>query len=368
MLREVRVDLAAIAENFKQIQATVSPAGVMPIVKADAYGHGAIRVAEALVAAGAMQLGVADAAEATALREAGIAVPILCWLLDPAQALGPLIDQGIQIGISTLEQIDLIAEAAALVGPAKLHLKLDTGLGRNGLAAGDWTAGFERVAGLVESGLVSLSGTFSHLANASREENARQRAQFERALSEMRATGLDPGVRHLAASEAALTEPELRYDMVRVGIAIYGQQPAAGMDLGRLGLRPAMRVSATLVNLKPVEANQGVSYGLDYRTDKATKLALVSFGYADGLPRQATGFEVLLRGKRLPIVGRIAMDQFVLDVGELDCELGDEVVIFGDDQRSEPTASELSVRANTISYDIVTRMGQRPGRRYVEGP
>jgi alanine racemase len=367
MLREVRVDLASIASNFSRIQQLVAPAEVMPIVKADGYGHGARQVANALVAAGARQLGVADATEALALRAAGIQAPILCWLLDPSEALGPLIGADIQIGISTLQQLDLVAEAAALVGAAKIHLKLDTGLGRNGLAPTEWNLAFERIARLVDSGLVSVAGTFSHLANASAEENDKQRDLFENGLSQLLATGLQPGLRHLAASEAALSSPQLHYDMVRVGIAIYGQTPATQIDLNSFGLRPAMRVSAAVTNLKRVPAGQGVSYGFDYRTSSPTRLALVSFGYADGLPRQASGFEVLLNGTRVPIVGRIAMDQFVLDIGNLTCELGDEVVIFGDAARGEPTASELAVQAGTINYDIVTRMGQRPGRRYTEG-
>jgi len=337
----------------------------MPVLKADGYGHGAIRVAQALISAGARQLGVADAAEAIALREAGIETPILCWLLDPQQALGPLIAADINIGVSTIQQLDLVAEAAALLGTAKLHLKLDTGLGRNGFMPAEWPAAFERVSGLVDSGLVSVTGTFSHLANAGVSENAKQRDQFELGLGQLRAAGLDSGQRHLAASEAALTQPDLRYDLVRVGIAIYGLSPAAGLMASNFGLRAAMRVSAAVVNIKSVDAGQGVSYGLDYRTRVATRLALVSFGYADGLPRQAGGFEVSLNGQRVPIVGRIAMDQFVLDIGELDCRLGDEVVLFGDALRGEPIADDLAAQAGTINYDIVTRMGQRPGRRYV---
>ncbi|MEY3029173.1 MAG: alanine racemase [Actinomycetota bacterium] len=367
MLRDVSVDLGAISHNFARIQQIVSPAEVMPIVKADAYGHGAVRVAESLVDSGARRLGVADSIEALELRAAGVSVPILCWLFDPAQAFGPLISAEVAIGVSTLQQLELVAEAASLVGRAKIHIKLDTGLGRNGFAAADWQLAFERTAAALDSGLVEVEGTFSHLANASQSENLEQRDRFEAGLGQLQAAGINPGIRHLAASEAAIATPELRYDLVRVGIASYGQSPTKELDLAQLGMRPAMRVAASVVNVKHVPAGHGVSYGFDYRTPRPTQLALVAFGYADGLPRQAAGFEVLLNGRRVPIVGRIAMDQFVLDIGDLECQIGDEVVIVGNADHGEPTASELAEKAGTINYDIVTRMGRRPGRRYLEG-
>jgi alanine racemase len=367
MLRDVSVDLGALSQNFARIQQIVAPAEVMPVVKADGYGHGAVQVSQTLVAAGARRLGVADATEALSLRAAGISVPILCWLFDSDQAFGPLISAQVAIGVSTLRQLELLAEAASLVGRATIHIKLDTGLGRNGFGIDDWERAFERIAVLVESGLIEVEGTFSHLANAGTSENLEQRDRFDAGLGQLRASGLDSGLRHLAASEAALTSPDFRYDLVRVGIATYGQPPAANIDLSAFGLRPAMRVAATVVNLKRVAAGHGVSYGFDYRTSRPTRLALVAFGYADGLPRQAAGFEVLLNGQRVPIVGRIAMDQFVLDIGDLDCRIGDEVVIFGDAKRGEPTAAELAEKANSINYDVVTRMGQRPQRRYLDG-
>ena len=351
-LREARIDLGAVRSNVETLRALVAPAKLMAVVKADAYGHGALAVARAAVDAGADWLGVADLDEALALRDAGIDAPVLAWLHGQETDFAPAVAAHIDLGVSTLEQLDRAAAAGATV-----QLKLNTGLSRNGFEPADAPAAFER------AGDVQVRGIFSHLSNTSRADDDAQLALFEQLLQQAADAGLAPELRHLAATEAAIARPELRFDLVRTGIGLYGLPAAEGIDAAALGLRPVMTLAGSIANVRRVDAGAGVSYGFTHRTTKPTTLALVPLGYADGVPRSASDrAEVLIAGTRYPIVGRIAMDQFLVDVGDAEVRIGDEVVLWGDSATGAPNAEEWADWAGTINYEIVTRVGQRVPR------
>ncbi len=349
-MRIIQVDLAAIRHNYQLLKQTVAPSKVMAVVKANAYGHGMLEVAKALEAAGVDALGVADMHEALTLRREGIKSRVLAWIVQP-EDLDIAGDFGIEVGISTFGQLKK-ATAKNI-----LHIKVDTGLGRNGFAEADWE---ELIAQL--KGKDNLTGVFSHLSNTSEFEDKKQHERFEQFLKMAQSEGITFSERHLAASAGALSYPTMRYEMVRCGIAVYGLNPFEDRNSG-LALRPAMRVTAELVNCKQVPAGHGVSYGYKHRTERATTLGLVPFGYAEGMPRISVGHKVLISGKRYPVVGRVAMDQFVVDLGGDVYPAGEEVVIFG--SSGEPSAEELGSSAQTINYEIVTRIGGRANRVYV---
>ncbi|MDQ0893198.1 alanine racemase [Agromyces ramosus] len=369
--REAVIDLDAIRGNVAAIARQVAPAQVMAVVKADAYGHGAVPVARAAIAGGAEWLGVADIAEALALRDAGIDAPVLAWLHDPAEAFAPAIEREVDLGVSSAPQLQAIADAAASVArPAAVHLKIDSGLSRNGVAPEEWGAVVAAAARGEREGSLRVRGVFSHLANTSPEEDTRQLAAFEAALAAASDAGLAPEVRHLASTAAALRMPAARFDLVRIGIGSYGVPPFGdGTTAEELGLRPAMTLRARVAAVRRVEAGTGASYGHIWRAERPTTLALVPLGYADGVPRQASNrAEVWLAGARRPVVGRIAMDQFVVDVGDDAVAPGDEVVLFGDPLTGAPSADDWGDAADTIGYEIVTRIGARVPRTYVGGP
>jgi alanine racemase len=368
--REAVVDLAAVRANVAALAAQVRPAQVMAVVKADAYGHGAVPVARAALAGGASWLGVADIDEALGLRDAGIEGPILAWLHDPGASFAPAILRDVDLGVSSPAQLQAIADAAASVGrPAAVHLKIDSGLSRNGVAPDEWGAAVAAASAHERAGVLRVRGVFSHLANTSPAEDARQVAAFEAALAEASAAGLSPELRHIASTAAAIRMPSARFDLVRLGIGSYGIPPFGdGTTAADLGLRPAMTLRARVAAVRRVEAGAGASYGHIWRAGRATTLALVPLGYADGVPRQASNrAEVWLAGARRPVVGRIAMDQFLVDVGDDDVQVGDEVVLFGDPLTGAPSADDWGDAADTIGYEIVTRIGARVPRTYVGG-
>ena len=364
-MRTLRINLDAIVHNLDVMRARASGAKVMGVVKANAYGHGAIPVAKTLERAGVDYLGVADIREALELREAGIHTPILAWLHDPADNFEAALTHNVDLGVANRDQLERIAKAAAITGEvAKLHLKIDTGLGRNGSTAAEWVSLLEAVKALGES--VDVVGIFSHLSTTSREEDLAQIEKFDSAVAEVKRLGIAFELRHLPASDGSLAYPDAHYEMVRIGVALYGLDPFSSNKSAEYGLIPAMTAVSKVSQIKQVPAGQGVSYNYLHRTDSETNLALVPVGYAEGLPRAATGSaEVSIRGKRYPIKSQIAMDQFVLDVGNDSVRAGDEVVIFGDAASGVPSADDLAQAAGTINYEIVTRMGGRFQREYL---
>ena len=354
-MREVRVDLGLICSNYQALKTTFAPAKVMAVVKANAYGHGMMEVASVLDKDGVDILGVADLDEAISLRLAGIKAPVMCWLLDDQDDLQSAVEHHIVLGISTLQQLRSVPTAAVI------HLKVDTGLGRNGFMPEQ----IPDVIKILQDRGLSVQGLLSHLANTSEVADLAQQKVFESVHSKLEGAGIKIEIKHLAASAGAISHPSMRYDMVRCGIILYGLNPFENQMLEGLKLKPAMSALAKVVNLKSVPAGQGVSYGYRYVTDKATKLALVPFGYAEGMPRTLQGAKVKIGQELFPVVGRVAMDQFVVDVGDAEVKIGDEVVIFGDSARNEPTAEQLGESAGTVNYEVVTRIGGRAKRTFI---
>ncbi|GAA1176043.1 alanine racemase [Ornithinimicrobium humiphilum] len=376
------VDLDAITANVRALRERVGGAELMAVVKADAYGHGLLPSARAALSGGACALGAAQPTEALALRAAGIDAPVLTWLVAPGTDVTPLVAAGVEVAASAPWLLDAMATAARETGvPATVHLKADTGLGRNGarslpVHAGDprtdWSDLVDRAARLEAEGAVRVRGLFTHFAYADAPEHPTVRGQqeaFADAVAVAERAGLRPEVRHMANSAATLTTPGAAWDMVRPGLAVYGLSPVPDLaSAEELGLRPAMRVTARVAVAKRVAAGEGVSYGHTYVTPAETTLVDVPLGYADGIPRHASGAApVQVHGSRFTIAGRVCMDQFVVDVGDLPVEAGDEVVLFGAGDDGEPTAQDWADAAGTISYEIVTRFGPRVPRVHVGG-
>ncbi len=357
-LRESRISAVAIGSNAEAMRRLVPTRHTMAIVKADGYGHGAVTAARAALEAGVDHLGVADLDEAFELRAAGIDAPVLAWLHDPEADFAAAAEAGIMLGISSREQL---ARAATSGHRATVHVKVDTGLSRNGVVESEWAAFVDDLAAAVAANTVHLGGVFSHLSNTSPDDDRAQVVAFERFLDAVRAVDLDPGIRHLAASAAALDHPAARYDMVRLGLALYGIAPERHLR-GTLPLVPAMQLSARVVGLKRVPAGSGVSYGYLHRTAAPTTLALVPLGYADGVPRAAVDAPVRIGDAVHRVVGRIAMDQLIVDVGDAPVAVGDRAVLWGNPADGDPSVDEWADAAGTIAYELVTRLGRRVHR------
>ena len=365
-----RIDLDALRGNVRALRERVPGAGVMAVVKADAYGHGMLPCARAAREAGAAWLGTATPGEALALRAAGIGGPVLCWLWTPGGPWRAAIEADVDVTVSGMWALrEVVAAAREARRPARVQLKADTGLGRNGCQPADWPVLVAAAAAAEADGLLRVTGLWSHFACADEVGHPSIAAQLDRfrtALDTADAAGLRPEVRHMANSPAALTLPESHFDLVRTGIAVYGVSPVP--DVGGpadFGLRPVMTLGANLALVKRVPGGHGVSYGHSYTTPGPTTLALVPVGYADGVPRHASGTgPVMVAGKWRTVAGRVAMDQFVVDLGGDAAHAGDEAVLFGPGDHGEPTAEDWARAAGTIAYEIVTRVGSRVPRVY----
>lgn len=397
------VDLEAVRDNVRALAGHAAGAAVMAVVKADAYGHGLVPSARAALAGGATWLGVAQASEALALRAAGIGpdrARVLTWLHAPGAPFERLLAADVDVSVAAAWALDAVADAARVTGrAARVHLKIDSGLGRNGIVPADWPDAVARAAALQAEGLVEVVGVWSHLAFADEPGHPSLDAQadaFDDAVRAAEAGGLTVALRHIAASAATLTAPRLRYDLVRPGLAVFGLSPAprAGAP-GDFGLRPAMTLQARLATVKRVPGGHGVSYSHQYTTPQETTLGVVPLGYADGIPRHASGSLVGLGGpvyvggpataglgpaaggtpgdggRVVRVAGRVCMDQVVLDLGPYATErAGDVVTLFGQSDGLEhaaavPNAEDWAQAAGTISYEIVTRLGVRVPRTYV---
>ena len=372
-MRVADISTEAIQRNVRRISELTDNAQVIVVVKAGGYGHGARIAAEAAMNGGAAMVATADLEEALKLREEGVTAPLLCWLHGPRVDFTLAIAASIEVGVSHLSQLESLAEAARSRNEvATLHFKVDTGLSRNGAARDEWSTLFARGAELEREGLVRVRGIFSHLANAGEESDLEQGKTFDSAVRMLREAGSDPQMIHLAASAATFTRPQLRYNTVRIGIAAYGLSPFADKTSAQLGLVPAMTLKSEIVALRGVAAGTGVSYGFNHVCETATTLALVPVGYADGMPRalNGNGAWVTIAGEPRPIVGRIGMDQFIVDVGPLAgrVQLGDPVVLFGDPERGYPAIEVWSRLMNTINYEILVGIGPRVLRQAVDEP
>jgi alanine racemase len=366
------IDLAALRANVRALRARASGAAVMAVVKSDAYGHGAVPCARAAVEAGASWLGTATPEEALALREAGLPGRIMCWLWTPGGPWREAIEADLDVSVSGRWALrELVAAAREARVPARVQLKADTGLGRSGCQPGaDWAELVAEALRAQSEGLLRVTGLWSHFACADEPGHpsiAAQLTLFREMLAYAEGRGVHPEVRHIANSPATLTLPETHFDLVRTGIAVYGISPSP--EIGSpadFGLRPVMTLSASIALVKRVPAGHGVSYGHHYVTPGETTLGLVPVGYADGIPRHASGAgPVLVDGKWRTVAGRIAMDQFVVDLGGDEPAAGTRAVLFGPGDRGEPTAEDWAQAAGTIAYEIVTRIGTRVPRVYV---
>ncbi len=365
------IDLGALRANVRALRALAPSAALMAVVKADGYGHGMVPVARAALDAGATWLGTAIPEEALALRAAGIGpkqARILCWLWAPGGPWQEGIEADLDMSVSGLRALHEAAAAARAVGrPARLQLKADTGLGRGGCQPADWPELIAQALRAETDGLIRITGLWSHLACADEPDHPSikpQLTRFKEMVRYAQERGARPEVRHVANSPGTLTLPEAHFDLVRPGIAMYGISPSP--ELGSpadFGLRPVMTLSASLALVKHVPGGHGVSYGHQYVTPGDTTLGLVPLGYGDGIPRHASGTgPVLVGGKWRTVAGRVAMDQFVVDLGGEEPPEGTEVVLFGPGDRGEPTAEDWAQAAGTIAYEIVTRIGARVPR------
>ncbi|MFE5489782.1 alanine racemase [Streptomyces virginiae] len=367
------IDLDAVRDNVRALRERAPRSELMAVVKANAYGHGAVECARAAQQAGATWLGTATPDEALALRAAGLEGRIMCWLWTPGGPWREAVEADLDVSVSGMWALDEVREAARAAGrTARVQLKADTGLGRNGCQPADWEDLVGAAVAAEAEGTVKVTGVWSHFACADEPGHPSIKLQldaFREMLAHAEKEGIDPEVRHMANSPATLTLPESHFDLVRPGLAVYGVSPAPEIGTpAQLGLRPAMTLKASLALVKTVPAGHGVSYGHHYVTGGETTLALVPAGYADGIPRHASGAGPVLVGGRIRhVAGRVAMDQFVVDLDGDRARAGDEVVIFGDAERGEPSAEDWAQAAHTIAYEIVTRIGGRVPRVYLGG-
>jgi len=364
---EARIDLDAIRHNVARLKQGTN-AELMAVVKADGYGHGMVPAARAALGAGATWLGVCTLDEALALRDAGITAPVLAWLLTPGLALHRAISADVDVSIASSQLLDEVVAAARQASrPARVHLKVDTGLTRGGATVADWPALTEAVAKAQADGSVEVIGIWSHFAYADAPGHptiARQIGVFREAVDVAARVGLRPPYRHLGNSAATLTLPDAHFDLVRPGIAVYGLSPIPGTT-AEYGLRPAMTLRARVMLAKRVPQGSGVSYGHVYTTARETTVAVIPLGYADGIPRSASNVApLLLGGSRRQVAGRMCMDQFVVDVGDDEISAGDVATLFGPGDHGEPTADDWAEVLDTISYEVVTRIGPRVPRVY----
>ncbi len=373
---EIVVDLDAIRSNARLLRAT---AGVplIAVVKADGYGHGMVESARAAQQGGAEWLATATVEEALALRGAGVEGPLLCWITAPGAPYAAAAAAGIDVSAYSVAELDEIEAALAGAGheePARVQLKVDTGLSRGGAPRAAWAEVFARARAGEERGTWRITGLWSHFACAdepAHPANDAQEAAFRDALALAEEAGLRPELRHLANSAAAILRPSARFDAVRCGIAVYGLDPAPG-EATDIGLVPAMTVRAPLVMVKDLAPGDAISYGHRWTVTEPTTVGLVPTGYAEGVPRHAfradapeAAARVGIEGRLRPIRGTVCMDQVVVDLDGDRPPLGTEVVLFGAPAPGVPTAQDWAVACGTINYEIVTRIGGRMTRRYV---
>ena len=359
---EAVVDLSAIRANVAYLK---GKAGVdlLAVVKADAYGHGLIPVAKAALEGGATWLGVALLEEAITLRAAGITAPILAWLVPPGSNFKSAVDHDIDIAVSSIKALDEVGAVAGAKRP-RIHLEVDTGMTRGGFLS-EWN---EIDAHHVKG--VEIIGIFSHFARADepgQPQNLEQVIRFKKMVATLESFGFTNIIRHLSNSAATLVDSASAFDMVCTGIAMYGLSPDV-KTLGtseKLSLKPAMTLRAKLHLVKDAPAGSPVGYGATEITKANTKLGLVAMGYADGIPRIAKNVGVTFNGKRAPIIGRVSMDQFVVDLGAgSTAKSGDWVSVFGPGTGEEYTADDWGSASGSINYEIVTRIGPRVPRIY----
>jgi alanine racemase len=363
----VEINPTAIAHNVRQVRRLLTPqTALMAIVKADAYGHGATLVAQTALDAGATWLGVATIPEGVELREAGITAPILILgAINTAEQVRAIAHWQLQPTLCDPRQALIFSETLADSAQSKdvllpVHLKLDTGMSRLGTHWQEAAAFAQLVQGLPN---LKIASVYSHLATADDADSTimwQQQQRFIAAIAQIRSLGIHPPQLHLANSAATLSDPSLHYDLVRVGLAIYGLYPAEHLST-QLNLRPALQIKARVTQVKTIPAGTGVSYGHHYTTTQALRLAVVGIGYADGVPRHLSNqIQVLVRGQRIPQIGTITMDQLMLDVSSLpDLQAGEVVTLLGRDGTQAIAVEDWAKILGTISWEILCSFKHR---------
>ncbi|OPY58017.1 MAG: Alanine racemase [Pelotomaculum sp. PtaU1.Bin035] len=364
------IDLGAIAHNVREIRRVTAPsAKVLAVVKANGYGHGAVEVSRAALANGTDWLGVARVSEGAALREAGITAPVLVLSYIPPEQCGEVVRYQLSQAVYTLDMATALAEAAAREGTrAKVHVKVDTGMGRIGWVAGPDVS--QEILKLARIPNLEIEGIFTHFADADSVDKRYTKIQFERFLDiaeALRKGGLDIRLKHAANSSALIEMPETHLDLVRAGIIVYGLSPFNKVEQRKVKLQPAMSLKAKVAYIKKVPAGYKVSYGCTYTTRKPTVIVTLPLGYADGYSRLLSSKgEVLLHGLRAPVVGRVCMDQFMVDAGHIPgVKIGDEAVLIGRQGNEEISADEMAEKLDTINYEVVCMVSYRVPKVYI---
>ncbi|MDA3896300.1 MAG: alanine racemase [Desulfobacteraceae bacterium] len=375
------VDLKSISHNIKQLKSLLSSSTrMMAVVKANAYGHGLLEVAGQAISAGADVLGVARIDEAIRIREAGLEEPILIFGYTPPEQAAQLIDYNLTQAFWSYQTASLLSDVALSMNQKiKAHLKVDTGMGRLGVVPCDLGLSSENtkiseravkdVASIKGLPGIELEGIYTHFATADAEDKSFALHQFEifnQFIAHLKKQGIEFKTRHAANSAATIDMPETHLDMVRTGISVYGYYPSDTVDLNKMNLLPAMTLKARIIHLKAVSSGCCVSYGATEKTSKPTKIATVSIGYADGYNRLLSSKgKMLVRNRLAPVIGRICMDQTMLDVGKIpDVAVGDEVVVFGPHKEFQIGADKIADKINTISYEVLTTISDRVLRVY----
>lgn len=374
---QVTVDLSAISDNVQALKNHTRAPFFMAVVKGNAYGHGLVEVARTAVAAGADWLGTAQLGEAVTLRQAGITAPILSWLYLASQtsdAITAALDNDVDVSLGSVPQLEVLAAAARRLGrPAVVHLELDSGLSRGGARMEDWAELVARARRAELDGTLRVRGIWTHLAWAdvpAHPGNASAVAEFEKAVRMAEDAGLTPQLRHVSSSANILERPEFHFDMVRAGLAVYGLAPADHLVPADFGLRPALSVTAPLVMVKKVPAGTGISYEHQAITHESRCLGLIPLGYADGIPKGISGRAVVsIGGRRVPVIGKVCMDQFMVDLGPdaTGIEVGNTAVLFGDPAAGAAGADDWGAAIGSHGDEIINRIAPRLPRSYAGG-
>ena len=369
----VEVDLKAIAHNIRELRRITNPkARIMAVVKANAYGHGMIEVARQSLENGAEALGVANIEEGIQLRKAGIDAPVLIFGYTSPVHAKKLIEFDITQTVYSYETSRALSEALAAYGKKiKVHIKVDTGMGRLGLLRGIKNNSLSEAESISRLPMLELEGIYTHFAAADKSDRSYAGKQFEifiDFLNQLRIAGLEIPVTHAANSAAIINVPETHLDMVRAGISIYGLYTSEEVDRSIIKLKPAMELKTKIIHLKKVPAGFKISYGTTYETDKPTTIATVSIGYADGLNRllSSKGRMLVCGGQSAPIVGRVCMDMTMLDVGEIpEIVMEQEAVVFGKQGNASISVDEIASTINTINYEVISTIMERVPRIYL---
>ena len=375
-LREVRpvyleINMDNLTNNYNEIRRIVNPnTKIMAVIKANAYGHGSVELAKMYEKIGVDRLAVSIISEAVELRREGIKIPIQLLNYTPESQLGLVIDNDIIQGINTYEDAKLLSDLAVKKGKkAKIHIKIDTGMGRIGFLPNEDS--IKEIVKIHKLPKLEMEGMFTHFAKADETDKSFTKIQFERfnwVSEKLEENGIELKVKHVSNSAAIIDLPEYNLDLVRPGIILYGYYPSDEVNKNKINLKPAMTLKAKISNIKTVPEGTGISYGHIYSTSKKSVIATVPIGYADGYSRILSGkADVCINNKRAPIVGRICMDQMMVDITGIDnANIGDEVVLFGYDNESYPRVEELASLLGTINYEFICMMGRRIPRVFIK--